>query len=139
MTAWRRANYERLKSKARAWSKKSKRYLTIKRWVHHRVEKLLHPERYTAKQRGKLLKREYGLTLDEYDRLNIKQNGLCAICFKKETRPGKDVNLSVDHCHTTGRVRGLLCSSCNLALGQLGDDPARMLNMIAYLANHPEV
>lgn len=65
--------------------------------------------------------KRYSLTLVDYDRLWEQQEGLCAICGKSETtKRGESVQrLSVDHDHRTGKVRGLLCSKCNPALGYL--------------------
>jgi hypothetical protein len=60
-----------------------------------------------------------------------QQNGLCAICKKTET--GKTSNLCVDHCHKTGKVRGLLCNNCNKGLGLFKDNPEVLLNASAYL------
>ena len=75
-------------------------------------------------RRNNQLKRYFGITLEEYNTLFIKQSGLCAICFKSETikQFGKIKPLSVDHCHKTNKIRGLLCSSCNVGLGHFKDD-----------------
>lgn len=64
------------------------------------------------------LKSTFGITMDDYDLLLVKQNGSCAICKTEPT----DKHLSVDHCHITGKVRGLLCNRCNLGLGYFKDD-----------------
>jgi len=56
------------------------------------------------------------------------QHGVCAIC---RTRPAR--TLCVDHCHVTGQVRGLLCSGCNLGIGQFKDNPALLQAAIAYI------
>lgn len=68
-----------------------------------------------------------------------KQKGLCAICNKPETKTharSKEVMpLSVDHCHATNRVRGLLCSQCNLMLGLAEDDIAKLQQAIGYLSD----
>jgi Recombination endonuclease VII len=74
------------------------------------------------------LMRYYGMTVDQYETLNRQQNGVCAIC---EGPPvGKATRLHVDHCHGTGRVRGLLCGKCNTAISFLGDNP-RLLKRVA--------
>lgn len=76
--------------------------------------------------------RKYGLTLDDYDSLLISQGGTCATC---PTRPEENPRgrLFVDHDHTTGVVRGLLCSRCNLALGYVKDDVNILRSLINYL------
>jgi len=79
------------------------------------------------------MKNNYGLDFDEYNKLLEKQNGACAICGSLPPNTHKK-RLSIDHCHTTGRVRGLLCDSCNTALGLLKDSPDLMLKAISYLA-----
>jgi len=71
-----------------------------------------------------------------YKILIEKQNGLCAICKKPETRKHKDgwvYKLCIDHDHTTGEVRGLLCSNCNNGLGRFMDNVEFLLKAIKYL------
>jgi Recombination endonuclease VII len=82
-----------------------------------------------AGRRRSALRSRYGISLEEYERLLASQNGACAICEEKfEQTP------CVDHCHKTGKVRGLLCLKCNTGLGCYDDDPARMLAATIYLA-----
>ena len=78
------------------------------------------------------LKRKYGLTLEAFDELLASQGGGCAICGKP------DVD-NVDHDHTTGQVRGILCLNCNIAIGQLEDDEDRLARRTAYLARDDEL
>lgn len=68
----------------------------------------------------------------------LQQNGVCAICKNAETKieSGSVRSLSVDHNHTTGAVRGLLCANCNLAIGYACDDVSILRNAIAYLQKH---
>jgi len=84
------------------------------------------------------LKRSYGITLDKYNELYKEQKGLCAICEKKETlvdrRTGKIRKLAVDHCHKTGKVRGLLCRNCNMLLGCLSDSVTFINKILDYLS-----
>jgi hypothetical protein len=68
----------------------------------------------------------YTLTLAEKELLETAQQKRCAICIN-------DADLNVDHCHTSGRVRGLLCMTCNLLLGYANDDPKVLESAIAYL------
>ncbi len=83
-----------------------------------------HPEIKRANE----LKHRYGISLEQYELILASQNGVCAICRKKP----KGL-LCVDHCHTTGMVRGLLCTKCNTALGFYDDDPDRTQAATDYL------
>jgi len=85
---------------------------------------------YRDRHRRTRAARLYGLPPDEWDALRREQDGRCAICrdplemFKRT---------HVDHCHATGRVRGLLCHHCNRGLGCARDSPALLRLMAAYL------
>ena len=83
-----------------------------------------------TKARTYWLKGTYNITDDEYDQLLKKQNGACAICRKACERYKY---LSVDHCHKTKRVRGLLCNKCNIGLGQFQDNVDTLKEAIKYL------
>lgn len=87
------------------------------------------------------LRRNYGITIADYNRMLDAQNGCCDVCGKTETTEiaGKILSLAVDHDHDTGVVRGLLCSNCNTAIGLLGDNPAMLDAAKAYLAKHGKV
>lgn len=76
------------------------------------------------------LKFEYGITLEQYETMLKSQEGLCKIC-KLQCSSGKA--LSVDHCHKTLRIRGLLCGKCNKALGLFNDDPILIRRAGEYL------
>ena len=78
----------------------------------------------------------YGLTIKDFEDLLIKQNHQCAICRRPETAKlnGKTKRLSVDHCHETNQVRGLLCSRCNFVIGQMTDDWLILDNAVEYLS-----
>ncbi len=84
---------------------------------------------------GMTLKRKYGITMDEYEQLLRAQGGVCAICGKPETRRNKQgvFRLHVDHDHSTGKIRSLLCSMCNSGLGYFRDDPEIMKRALLYL------
>jgi hypothetical protein len=82
---------------------------------------------------GRWILKTYGLTLEQYEALYEAQGGVCYIC---EIATGKTKRLSVDHDHTTGYVRGLLCTVCNKMLGLLRDDPDRAYRMADYLAGN---
>ncbi len=80
--------------------------------------------RPNAYSRHYMLQADYGLTLPEYEVMLNKQGGVCAICKKPETVEiaGRMRSLAVDHDHHTSKVRGLLCSRCNLGIGRFDDD-----------------
>lgn len=80
-----------------------------------------------------LLRRRFGISVDDYDALLVTQGGACALC-DSPTPGGRWTRFHVDHCHTTGRVRGLLCYRCNVALGALGDSPESILRAYNYVA-----
>lgn len=86
--------------------------------------------------RQKARKYNYGITLEEFNRLHAEQHGLCAICQKPETMVSRKWGLralSVDHDHDTGVVRGLLCSNCNMGIGHLKDSLPLLRAAVTYL------
>ena len=83
-----------------------------------------------AYHRAYWLRRNYGMSVEDFDTLIIGQSGRCAVCGL----PCHDPH--VDHDHKTGKVRALLCSPCNQALGLMRDDPQRMESAAAYLRAH---
>jgi uncharacterized protein GlcG (DUF336 family) len=89
-----------------------------------------HKEEQAAWMKIYKLKQNFGLTLAEYDKMLESQGGVCKICGGVGLS-GK--RLSVDHDHETGKVRGLLCSKCNTAIGLLDDDPKTFLKASLYL------
>lgn len=107
-----------------------------KRWKSNNKEKIRESNKRSRKrlslQPEKLLairlRRYPGFTLEKFKAMLDTQNGLCAICSKTQ-KP----RLCVDHNHSTGVVRGLLCVKCNAGLGIFRDDPALMLRAIEYL------
>jgi hypothetical protein len=76
------------------------------------------------------LYQQYGITHEDYSQMLESQNGACKICKK---RPQKR-RLFIDHNHKTGRIRGLLCGSCNFGIGHLRDDPEILKSALDYLA-----
>lgn len=81
------------------------------------------------------LRREFGITLKEYNDVLEHQKHRCAVC-KRSVRDFKN-SLAVDHCHTTGLLRGLLCWKCNKLIGVSGDDAKKLENASIYLNNPP--
>lgn len=92
-----------------------------KRW------KAKNPEQHRLINLASRLKRLYGLPLYEYDRLVVDQGGKCAICAENMLKP------HLDHCHTTGKIRGLLCGSCNHAVGSFKDSSLKCFLAASYL------
>lgn len=113
---WRKKNPERAKLIDKKYYKKNKKIIQLR-------------------NRKARLKINYGLNIADYDELLTKQRKVCAICGKKETRKDQFgiCRLSIDHCHTTGKVRGLLCSKCNNGLARFKDDPKLLVAAANYL------
>lgn len=80
--------------------------------------------------------RKSGLTLDDYDRMLLAQGSGCAICGNPDPGDRRMTRFHVDHCHLSGVIRGLLCSSCNLGLGKFKDDPAHLSKAAAYVLKY---
>ena len=131
-------------AKMREWTEKNKERLNKKR-----REKLKNDPEYAEKVRAKgrqrhidnpnksrkqNLKINYGITLEDYEIMYSKQSGKCLICNSFKNDKGKD-GLVVDHCHTKGHVRGLLCFECNTGLGRFKDNIILLENAIKYLSN----
>ena len=76
-------------------------------------------------------KRNVGFSEEKYDILYKEQNGRCAICGINENE--LSARLCVDHCHVTGKIRGLLCNHCNLALGHFKDNVSSLKRALTYL------
>ncbi len=90
------------------------------------------PERTKARNKVTSLSRYFDMTPDQYQELLEQQGGVCAIC--REEAPA-DSRLHIDHDHSDGQVRGLLCRDCNHGLGRFKDDPVLLERAIAYLAS----
>lgn len=104
----------------------------------HRAYAKQHARKHRATEKGRLkyrnwvLKRNYGIDVEAYDLMLWMQDGACRIC--KSVKPGgRWGKFHVDHCHTTGRVRGLLCSRCNVAVGLLADCTDNLARATDYL------
>lgn len=129
--------------KARYMQLKEKIKIATRLWSLANKEKVRESKRkWENKAEGEharklIVKRKYGLNPKEYINLINNQGNLCAICFQEEPKQKIKTNrrrsLSVDHCHSTGKVRGLLCSKCNLGIGSFEDDLNRLHNAILYL------
>jgi len=104
----------------------------LKQGVRSRDCKYTKPPNWTGLDRwDAIIRRTYGITYEEYEQMVEDQGGGCAICGKTESEEGR--RLPIDHCHTTGKVRGVLCAKCNQALGMFRDDPELLRNAAQYL------
>lgn len=161
---WREDDPDRAKATAKATYEKNKekRIESVKSYYEKNKEQCLernarmraeHPEwqETAAKKRntpeGKrrwrhhMLKNKYGITLEEYESILDDQNNVCAICREPEkalTKKKELKNLAVDHCHETGVNRGLLCTNCNMGIGQLRHSIELLEAGIAYLKEYEE-
>jgi hypothetical protein len=123
---WRAANLQKVKNYHKQNPEKHK--ATVAKW------RAKNPERVKKILQNAKLKR-YGITFEQYTKLSVTQNGVCAICRKPETwiQKGTLSLLSVDHDHVTSKVRGLLCHSCNVGLGHFKDDALTLRAAASYL------
>jgi hypothetical protein len=84
--------------------------------------------------------RKFGLSYEDYEQMHKQQKGLCAICNNPETfvhsKTKEPASLAVDHCHTTGKTRKLLCKNCNTGLGSFKDNQDVLLKAMQYLKDH---
>lgn len=122
---WRLLNPEKVKEISKRSAEKNKEQRKQKR-----LEKYTPSKRYEQK-----LRLDFGLTLDQYYEMLEKQGGACAIC---RCPPSGKQRLAVDHSHVSGKVRELLCGSCNRALGLFHEDRFSLQNAIDYLSKHRE-
>ncbi len=127
---------EEQKERRRIASRKSK--------AKHRVTVAAYNRAYQQKNAGAVrarqIKSKYGLTLEAFDRLLESQGNACAICggpphpvVRNKKRQGVSPTYVIDHDHSTGAVRGLLCHSCNSMLGMAKDSPANLRSAAHYL------
>jgi hypothetical protein len=107
-------------------------------WCKNCINAHKRATRTPLSMRDEKLRRKYGITIKQYDRMLQSQSGVCAVCKAPETRRegrskrGGICHLAVDHDHKTGRPRALLCHACNVSLGQLHEDPQRIKALLSY-------
>lgn len=124
-------NPEQSRKKLMDWhnSNKDKKSKAFKNWSTKNKDRL----------RGTRLLRQYGISNETYIEMFESQLGLCAICGESQqgiTKDGESRFLCIDHCHSTGKVRELLCARCNAGLGQFKDNPDLLINASKYLIKH---
>jgi len=142
--AYRNAHREKtLETNRRAYDKNREKYLAQKK-DHYRRNmeaykargrakylKVKDSPEFKKKTRERELKAKFGLTLAGYNVMSEKQGHVCLIC-------GRGGRMVVDHCHVTGRVRGLLCCPCNSFLGRINDDVKKLEKIKQYLLGQDE-
>lgn len=147
-----RQSYQRNKDRVRAYYKRNRTAILQRSLIYAREYRKKYPEKIKEirrksymKHKGKSLERkkrnhrvytlkQYGLTQEAYNRMLQEREGKCDICSKTETRRA----LSVDHRHVDGMVRGLLCGSCNVAIGLFKENPIILKRAAEYLVSHNE-
>lgn len=124
---WQQKNHEQYLAYLKEYRKKNKVKLRLAR----RAVALANPDR----ELGWKLKK-YGITVEDYRSMLASQSGVCAICGGPPTgNHSQNRPYHVDHDHLTGKVRGLLCTNCNILIGQAKESPERLEKAIAYLRN----
>jgi hypothetical protein len=126
--AYRMKNLEKHRALVRKWHADHREISRARAKAHYHDNKDRH--------RDNRMKRNFGISLADYERLLEFQDGKCAICGRERPTRG-DKMLQIDHCHKTGVVRGLLCSPCNTVLGFLEDNTDSLKKALAYLKSPP--
>lgn len=121
IAAYRASNKDKLNEAGKVWRSKNK-------------------DKVKEYQRTTNLKKNFGLSIADYEKMAAAQNNTCAICLTPETfvhkAKGQVARLAVDHCHATGKIRKLLCAKCNKALGLFEDNPELMEHAANYIRSH---
>lgn len=100
----------------------------------HRERELIRYHKAPAVFRDWALRTNYGIDTEQYNQMLIEQNHRCKICnrHKSEFKHA----LAVDHCHVTGKVRGILCPNCNTGVGKFKDDSSLLAKAYLYIQEH---
>lgn len=138
---------ERKRERVRNWHHNNREYLRDRDRKRYATD----PEKYRARQReynasdwGKAVRRSrhlfarYGITQEDADVIFEAQGRRCGNPGCRSITSGGRRHWHVDHCHKTGRVRGILCHHCNVALGQAQENINRLLGLVDYLRQHPD-
>jgi len=119
-------NSEKYKEKTKKWSEENQEAVKKYRREYYLKNK--------SKSQELHLKNTYNLTIDDYNKIFDEQKGCCKICEKHQSE--FKAKLAVDHCHQTGKIRGLLCNNCNRGLGHLKDSVLLLKKAIKYIKNN---
>ena len=147
---WKHDHREQHIASSTRWKKSNREHYN--EWI--RQDRLNNPEKHKKwsktyrEKKGVLRSLEESLRLrhmdiETYNKMLEKQNNVCALCLKPETRKskrkGEICRLMIDHCHSTNIIRGLLCHNCNAGLGLFKDDIQVLKTAITYLEKHSHV
>ena len=118
-----------------AYQKKRKEYYEKNKARILDLKKIKYAESEIVKlqKRRRDLKRQYNMTLEDYEAMLESQNGCCKICKSPDNKNKRTQYFDVDHNHKTNKVRGLLCTNCNHLIGKANDNPQILLAVINYL------
>lgn len=122
--AWYDANREKAVAAAERWQRRNPERVRVYQEAYRS-----RPERKRT-MRDLYYRRTFGISADEFDVILVAQGRCCAICG---VRPEREASLHVDHCHETGRIRGIVCLNCNQGIGKFNDDPELLERAAAYL------
>lgn len=125
---WALKHPQRMKELSRQSEERNKTHRVAYKAAYY----LAHKERILQNTWVNKIKRKYGLTPEQYEKILKDQNHECGICNRKETC-SREFKFRVDHCHKTGKVRGLLCHKCNAGIGMLGDTLKAIEKAVLYL------
>ena len=133
MREWRARNKEKNAKYQKEYNKEYRKKNLEKLNINNKKWREANKEQDAVVMLKARLKRKYNLSIEDYEALIETQNNSCKVCgtHAKNNIKGK---LYIDHCHTTNKVRGLLCMKCNSALGLLNDDKTLIQNLLDYLS-----
>lgn len=137
---WRENNRHKALESTKKWREKNRDFWKNNYQKNKNMIDKQHKEYYDKKKvdvplynRKRHLKLKFNITIKEYNKLLLKQNGRCLICGKKELEDSSIKYFIIDHNHKTGDIRGLLCRKCNSFLGFVNDNPLILARAIKYL------
>ncbi len=133
---WRKANRESHLATRRAWNLANRGRVVVQRrqaYKDNRAKLLAAAKSWREKNRDTVIARRHKITVDHYVSMREAQHNLCASCLQPPSGKRNETHLHVDHCHATGKVRGLLCGPCNRALGLLKDDADTIERLSLYM------
>lgn len=121
--------------------KEHARDMERKRWATKTAEQKRYKSasRTPEQRRNYQLKATYGITLKEWDEMFVAQGSCCANELCKASYSNNKKGWHLDHCHSTRKIRGILCSNCNVALGHAQDDEKRLIGLSMYVLKHREI